>query len=48
MQTHHGTKGDGPRGVVVHGNEVDEEGHTTHHGRDQKGPYEHLLDPSPS
>ena len=32
--------------MVVDSNEVDEEGGPTHHGWDQEGPNEHLLNPS--
>lgn len=32
--------------MVVDSNEVDEEGSPTYHGWDQKGPNEHLLNPS--
>lgn len=45
-QTHHGAKWDGSGGVVVDSDEVDEECSPAHHGWDQEGPDEHLLDPS--
>lgn len=45
-QTHHGAKWDSSGGMVVDSNEVDEEGSPTYHGWDQKGPNEHLLNPS--
>ncbi len=45
-ETYHGAKRDGSGGVVVDSDEVDEESSPAHHGRDHKGPYEHLLDPS--
>lgn len=45
-QTYHGAKWDGSWGVVIDSNEVDKEGSPTDHGWDQKGPNEHLLNPS--
>lgn len=45
-QTHHGAEWDGSGGVVVDSDEVDEEGGAAHHGWDQEGPNEHLLNPS--
>lgn len=46
FQTYHGTKWDGSGGVVVDGNEVNEEGCPANHSWDHKCPDEHLLDPS--
>ena len=43
--TDHGEEGDGPRGMVVDGNEVDEEGKATDQGREERGTKQHLLDP---
>lgn len=45
-QTYHGAKWDGSWGMVIDSNEVDKEGCPTDHGWDQKGPSEHLLNPS--
>lgn len=44
--TYHGAERDGPGGVVVDSDEVDKESGAAHHGRDHKGPDEHLLYPS--
>ena len=43
--TDHGEEGDGPRGMVVDGDEVDEEGKATDQGREERGTKKHLLDP---
>ena len=43
--TDHGEEGDGPRGMVVDGNEVDEEGKATDQGREERSTNKHLLDP---
>ena len=45
MLTNHSSKGDGSGGMVVDCDEVDEEGHATDEGRQQKGTHHHLLDP---
>lgn len=45
MSTYHGAEGDGPGGMVVDGNEVDEECHATDESWDEEGTHEHLLDP---
>merc|ERR1719411_1120714 len=42
---HHGAEGDGPAGVVVDGDEVDEEGGAADHGGQDEGGDDHLLDP---
>ena len=43
--THHGADGDGPAGVVVHGDEVDEEGGAADADGDEEGRERHLADP---
>ena len=43
--TDHGEEGDGPRSMVVDGNEVDEESKATNQGREERGTKQHLLDP---
>lgn len=48
MKSHHGAKWDGSGGMVVDSDEVDEEGSPAHLGWDQKGPDEHLFNPSPA
>lgn len=45
LKSHHCAKGDGSGGVVVDGNEVDEERCPTDKRRNEKGAHEHLLDP---
>ena len=42
---YHGEDGDGPRGVVVDGNKVDEEDSATDEAREEGGSTHHLLDP---
>ncbi len=42
---HHGPEGDGARGVVVDGHEVDEEGGAADQGGEQEGGGQHLADP---
>lgn len=46
--THHGSKGYSSWSVVIDGNEVNEEGSSTHHCWNKEGSNEHLLYPSPS
>jgi hypothetical protein len=43
--THHGTEGYGPAGMVVDGDEIDEEGGTAHHSGQQEGGGQHLPHP---
>ena len=43
--TNHGAKGNGPGGMVVDSNEVDEEGCATDEHRQQEGTDHHLFDP---
>ena len=43
--TYHGAKRYGARGVVVDGDEVDEEGGAARHARDEERAHHHLADP---
>ena len=43
--TDHGSKGNGPGGMVVDGNEVDEERHAADERGHEEGTHHHLLDP---
>lgn len=43
--TYHGAKGNGAGGVVVDGDEVDEERHAAHEARHEECAEHHLLDP---
>ena len=45
LLTHHGADGDGPAGVVVHGDEVDEEGGAAHEDGQEERREHHLPDP---
>lgn len=42
---HHCEEGDGPGGMVVDGNEVDDEGRSTDQTREQRSSTKHLLNP---